>query len=215
MRLINDIDRLYDINIRHHQTMKGGYVCPVCSKPYVNEDTFTKHLGEKNCYDLKALVSGTETEEMAYRWYVEIVEEDSQRSIYNVSAFRKDKRYNAIVRAVIFCNSHRERRLMQYLAYMMITKKYKTLNGALSNMLKESNLRGFWSHLQAHSLVEDEVFVDQHKDELINDHHFLTRSLERAELSMHTFMSWDFENIMSTMPIEYKERIQKIAKEII
>lgn len=214
MRLINDIDKLYDIDIRHHQTMKGGYICPVCSKPYVNDETFNTHLAKKDCYDLKALVSGTEIEEVAYRWYVEVVQDDATRSIYNVSVFRKDKRYNAFVRAVIFCNSHRETRLIQYLAYMMVVKKYKTLNGALSNMLKESNLREFWLHLQKNNLIEDDVFVDQHHEDLTHDHHFLTRSLERAELSIHTFLTWNFEKIMEDIPLDYKERIFKIARSI-
>lgn len=214
MRLINDIDKLYDINIRHHQTLRGGYVCPVCSKPYANEETFTKHLGEKNCYDLKAVVADTMIEDGAYKWYLEVVEEDRGRSIYNVSAFRKDRRYKTFVQTFIFCTQYGESRLMQFLAYMMLIRGYKNLSSAITNMRKESNLREFRMFLQKTGDIDDTVFVDQHHEDLMCDHHFLTRSLERADLSIHTFLSWDFEQIMEDMPVDYKERIFKIARSI-
>ena len=212
MKLLNDIDELYNVDIRHHQTLRGGYICPVCDKAYANDTTFVKHLEQKNCYDLKAVIADTAIENLAYEWYLEVIEGDAKRSIYNISTFRKDRRYKSFAQTVIFCLKNQERRLMQFLAYMMLVRNYKQLTSALSGMRKESNLREFRMYLQKTDDIDDEHFVSQYYSDLLSDHLFLVRSLERAHLSMTTFLEWDVEEIMSDMAIDYKERIQAIGK---
>lgn len=212
MKLLNDIDELYNVDIRHHQTLRGGYICPVCDKTYANETTFINHLEKKSCYNLKAVIADTEIESLAYEWYLEVIEGDSKRSIYNISTFRKDRRYKSFAQTVIFCLKNQERRLIQYLAYMMLVRNYTQLGSALSNMRKESNLREFRAYLQKTDDIDDSEFVDQYYDDLVNDHLFLVRSLERAHLSMKTFLEWDVEEIMSEMAIDYKDRIQAIGR---
>lgn len=212
MKLLNDIDELYNVDIRHHQTLRGGYICPVCDKSYANETTFIKHLEQKSCYNLKSVIADTEIENLAYEWYLEVIEGDAKRATYNVSTFRKDRRYKSFAQTVIFCLKNQERRLIQFLAYMMLVRNYKQLGSALSNMRKESNLREFRMYLQKTDDIDDEQFVSQYYEDLISDHLFLVRSLERAHLSIHTFMEWDVEEIMTEMAIDYKERIQTIGR---
>lgn len=206
----NDITKLYDIDIRHHQTLRGTYVCPVCGGTYANKETFTTHLGRMDCYDIEALVSNTMLEDVAFKWFVEVTEADKGRSVYNVAKFRKNRSYKTYVQATIFCIQNEEKRLMQYLAFMMLVRNYKHVGSAIRNMQKESNLREFRLYLHANDEIDDTDFSDMYREELENDHHFLIRSLERAHLSVSTLLKWDIEKIFEEMPLDYKERVQKI-----
>lgn len=211
MKMINDIDEMYDINIRHYKTIKGTYNCPLCKGDYVSKETFEIHLAKKDCYDIKDLVADTLIEDVAFKWFVEVMEADKGKSIYNVAKFRKDRLFKAFIQTAIFCSQHQERRLMQYLAFMMLVKKFKRVGTAVRNMMKESNLRDFRMFLHVNDEIDDTVFVQQHLEDLKTDHHFLVRSLEKAEMSLQTLLEWDLDTIMANMPIDYKERIQRIA----
>lgn len=211
MTMLNDLDKIYDIDISKCRSLKGGYICPVCNGAYKTESTFEKHLSQQSCYNIETLVKDSDVEREAFKWYKEIKEASSNLSVYNLATFRKDRLYKSIIQTVVFCLKNSEDRFMKYLAFMMLEKNYKTVNGALSNMRKESNLRDYRMHLQKTDDIDDELFVSQQYDNLMADQQFLVRSLEKALLSIHTFVTWDVESIMNDMPIEYKERIKCIA----
>lgn len=214
MQILNDIDKLYEITPSHHKTMKGGYICPICNNPYVTEDGFVKHLAKKDCYDIKALVKGTSLEDTAYKWYVEVKESESGRAVYNINTFRKDRLFASYIKTVIYCIQNDETRFMKYLAYMMLVKNYKTVGGAMKAMLKVVHLREYRLYLQKVNDIEDDAFIERYHDDLIDDQQFLVRSLEKAHLSIHTFMEVGMTMLLEDMPIDYKDRIMAIVDHV-
>lgn len=181
-KFVNDVDHLYDQLVA--QDSNGRFICPVCEKDYATRAGIHKHLAARDCAPTSLLFEGTVTEDVGLTFYQKTVGEFNPRARGTLIAFRKSRYYSAVLKFVLHCMNNKVDSEM-FFYWIKAAKRPRYYNQALSMGMKDSMLVEFRDHLIKNpELIDSESFFEQHRERLLSDNVFLTRALERGDISL-------------------------------
>lgn len=216
LKLIQDIEAIYEKPII--ELKNKSFICPVCGKSYMKQHSAELHLARKSCHKLKDIVTGTLTEARAYEIYKDVLSNVNPRARISMNGFKKSPMYNSFVRFVMFCTLHEVFDPLCYLDWLNQIKNLQNLPLLLKVGIEEATVREFRTFAQVMELMNSQKFFDAYKEDLLTDDGFLVRSLEKAKISIKWLArseEFPFAERMENLPIDYQNRIEEIAKELV
>lgn len=213
IKKMNDIDELYD---GANPIPDGdGFKCPVCIKKLKTEKGMLKHIAERDCYDVKALFAFTHHEEKALILFQSVMADVAPQARTSPSAFRKNKAYAGFIKFVIFCALHQVQDMELYFGFIRDVMGFRHVNGGLSAGIKETTLSKFRQWLMTvPEFIDSATFIDRYRDDLIEDSHFLIRSLEKAHVHILDVVqepNLDIDSLEDRLPVDYWNRLMEIT----
>lgn len=139
IKQFNEIDEIYSNGI-----IKEGneFVCSVCKKKYKREQNALRHFERKDCHQLKDIFSGTDTEDILYEIYRQLMAVES-KPVFGKRRFYGTRYYNSIARFYLHCYHHRVFDLYDYLEYVLLNTKWTNIFQPLTIALKETTLQDY------------------------------------------------------------------------
>lgn len=210
----NDIDALYQQDI--HKNSSGFFVCPVCSKKYKTDSGIKKHMSEKDCYDIKSLLLGTQIEQNAHEFF-QSMNDDRRISMF---LFRRNNSYKSILKFILFCIVNEIQDVGLYFSYVdqIILNGKCRINKILSDARKVSMVRDYrvFLHKNPDNIDSDE-FLERYRDDLIAEPKFLIRSIEKAHVAISVIIESGDEELLEAvngLPQDYYNRLEDLYERI-
>lgn len=215
--VINDIDALYDDPITQTES---GFICNVCKKQFKGLGTVQKHVTKKDCYKPLDVFKNTQNEIGGFELYKHLILNEKPTARISLTIFRRSPYYGGCVKGFMFCNINEIQGDMihEYASWVNVYKKTKKINSVISIMRDENSLREFrkFCRVNQHIAINSAKFFRKYKDELLNDHLFLVRSLEKAKTGILFLINEpEFsDEFFESLPYDYQERIEELLKEV-
>lgn len=218
LSVFNNIDQLYEQEPKLNT--KNEHVCPVCGKTYKRESGIKKHMSKKDCFSYLALLKDTMLELSCYQLYKLLMVEVEPNKRITVSLFRKSNYYKNIARFMIFCKLHEIKNINSYILYInhQGADHPQTI---LKQGIKEATLHDYrlYQQLNAAKEIDSVEFMDRYKKDLLTDHKFLVRSLEKSHIGLIYLafeqQEFDFDERVDSLPLDYKNRVLDLADKVL
>jgi len=215
LKVLNNIEQLYEQPLIK---LDNEWQCPVCKKIYKSEKRAKTHLEKQTCVTYQSLLKDTLLEIKIYNMYKLLIAAYNPHAKISLRSFRKSRYYKAVSKFVMFCALHEIKDLIKYLEWINWKKEIHHMNSLLSTAIKESTLREYRLYCQTTDEIDSDPFYERYGDSLKTDPHFLTRSIEKALVSVSYLAfkeEFDFEKTMENLPIDYKNRVKEIIEYVI
>ena len=218
INVINDVDKLYQDALIESD---DGYKCNVCGKVYKKLKSAQDHISKQDCYNALDLFKNTQNEVGGFKLFRDVLSRLNPSARISITIFRRSPSYGLCVKTFIFCNINglSEQMMLEYAVWLETRKKVKTLNGIMTYIKNENNLKDFrcFCRINHEILINSKPYLRKYEDELKTDSLFLVRSLEKALISIHYLLNntdWFTDSFVESLPLEYQERIMAIVDEV-
>lgn len=218
INVINDVDKLYQGALIESDE---GFRCNVCGKVYKKLKSAQDHINKKDCYNALDLFKNTQNEIGAYSLYKSVIGEFNPSARISITIFRRSPMYGSCVKTYIFCmiSGLSEQMAFEYMIWAKEIKKVKTPSGVFTFCRSDEWLSNFRAFCRVNQtiLIDSARFYNKYTEDLQEDHLFLVRSLEKANIGLLYLLDnaeWFTSEFIENMAFDYQERIFSLMDEL-